>query len=89
MSRPQSPKAVPSALAGPDGVGRPAALHRLAAGGGIPSRPGSSGSRRAAAGQLPDAVRGQMDAAFVGDFSAVRVHVGPPAQRIDTIGSGI
>lgn len=50
---------------------------------------GASSRGRAAAGQLPDAVRGQMDAAFVGDFSAVRVHVGPQAERIDTIGSGI
>jgi hypothetical protein len=34
---------------------------------------------------LPDAVRGKMEAAFAADFSAVRVHVGPQAERIGAI----
>jgi hypothetical protein len=42
---------------------------------------------------LPDAVRGKMEAALGADFSAVRVHVGPQAERIGaiafTIGSDI
>lgn len=42
---------------------------------------------------LPDAVRGKMEAAFGADFSAVRVHVGPQAERIGatafTVGTDI
>jgi Domain of unknown function (DUF4157) len=42
---------------------------------------------------LPDAVRGKMEAALRSDFSGVRVHVGPQAQRIGaiafTVGSDI
>jgi hypothetical protein len=42
---------------------------------------------------LPDAVRGKMEAALRSDFSNVRVHVGPQAQRIGaiafTVGSDI
>ncbi len=34
---------------------------------------------------LPDAVRGKMEAALGADFSAVRVHVGPQAERIGAI----
>jgi Domain of unknown function (DUF4157) len=34
---------------------------------------------------LPDAVRGQMEAALGADFSGVRVHVGPQAERIGAI----
>ena len=34
---------------------------------------------------LPDAVRGQMEAALGADFSAVRVHVGPQAERIGAV----
>jgi Domain of unknown function (DUF4157) len=49
----------------------------------------ASGSGR----PLPDAVRGRMEAALSADFSAVRVHVGPQAERIGaiafTIGSDI
>ncbi|MEO8736402.1 MAG: DUF4157 domain-containing protein [Edaphobacter sp.] len=35
--------------------------------------------------QLPDAVRGKMEAALGADFSAVRVHIGPQAERIGAI----
>jgi hypothetical protein len=41
----------------------------------------SSGGRR----PLPEAVRGKMEAAFGADFSGVRVHVGPQAERIGAI----
>lgn len=34
---------------------------------------------------LPDAVRGKMEAALGADFSAVRVHVGPQADRIGAV----
>jgi hypothetical protein len=34
---------------------------------------------------LPNAVRGQMEAALGADFSAVRVHVGPQAERIGAV----
>jgi Domain of unknown function (DUF4157) len=35
--------------------------------------------------KLPDTLRGQMEAALGADFSAVRVHVGPQAERIGAI----
>ena len=34
---------------------------------------------------LPDTVRGKMEAAFGADFSAVRVHIGPQAERIGAL----
>jgi ribosomal protein S18 acetylase RimI-like enzyme len=34
---------------------------------------------------LPDAVRGQMETTLAADFSAVRVHVGPQAERIGAV----
>src|SRR5579863_6121511 len=40
----------------------------------------SGGGRR-----LPDAVRGKMEAALGADFSGVRVHVGPQAERVGAI----
>ena len=53
-----------------------------------PGRLGLAGGGR----PLPEGVRGKMEAALGADFSNVRVHIGPQAERIGaiafTIGSG-
>ena len=61
--------------------GGAAARHRRGVcGRGRAARAASSGGR-----PLPDAVRGKMEAALGADFSNVRVHVGPQAERIGAI----
>jgi hypothetical protein len=47
--------------------------------------PARIGLRRTPGRPLPDGVRGQMEAALGADFSAVRVHVGPQAERLGAI----
>jgi hypothetical protein len=47
--------------------------------------PGRLGLMSGVGKPLPDAVRGQMEAALGADFSAVRVHVGPQAERIGAV----
>jgi hypothetical protein len=55
--------------------------------------PGQLGLASGGGRPLPEAVRGKMEAALGADFSGVRVHVGPQAERIGaiafTIGSDI
>jgi hypothetical protein len=47
--------------------------------------PGRLGLMSGGGRPLPDAVRSQMEAALGADFSAVRVHVGPQAERIGAV----
>jgi hypothetical protein len=47
--------------------------------------PGRLGLASGGGRTLPDAVRGKMEAALGADFSGVRVHVGPQAERIGAI----
>jgi hypothetical protein len=55
---------------------------RLASGNSFAVDPARLGLVHGAGRPLPVAVRGQMEAALRADFSAVRVHVGPQAERI-------
>jgi ribosomal protein S18 acetylase RimI-like enzyme len=85
--------------AGPPGppvpafTARPAAVQRHGAGGAFAVEAGQLGLASGGGRLLPDSVRGKMEAALGADFSAVRVHVGPQADRIGaiafTIGSEI
>jgi hypothetical protein len=56
-------------------------------------KPGQLGLVSGGGQLLPDAVRGQMETALRADFSNVRIHIGPQAERIGaaafTIGSAI
>ena len=74
--------------------GRPARRPRLLPEGGGGERHGAGGALAVEAGtwgssgagrRPPDAVRGKMEAALGADFSNVRVHVGPQAERIGAI----
>ena len=47
--------------------------------------PGKLGLATGGGRPLPDAVRGHMESALGADFSAVRVHVGPQAERIGAV----
>lgn len=53
--------------------------------GGFQVDPGQLGLANGGGRPLPDAVRGKMEAALGADFSAVRVHIGPQAERIGAI----
>ncbi len=55
------------------------------AGDAFPVDPGRLGLANGGGRPLPEAVRGRMEAALGADFSAVRVHVGPQAERIGAI----
>lgn len=59
----------------------------------LPIDPARLGLASGGGRPLPDAVRGKMEAAFGTDFSGVRVHIGPQAERIGalafTIGTDI
>ncbi|HXZ00289.1 MAG TPA: DUF4157 domain-containing protein [Stellaceae bacterium] len=72
---------------------RPKAVQRHGAGGAFALEAGQLGLASGGGRPLPEAVRGKMEAAFGADFSHVRVHVGPQAERIGaiafTIGSDI
>jgi ribosomal protein S18 acetylase RimI-like enzyme len=71
----------------------PAAVQRHTTGGAFAVEAGQLGLASVGGRPLPDAVRGKMEAALGTDFSNVRVHVGPQAERIGaiafTIGSDI
>lgn len=62
-----------------------AAVQRHGAGGAFAVETGPLGLVNGGGRPLPEAVRGKMEAALGADFSAVRVHVGPQAERIGAI----
>ena len=66
-------------------AGRPPVVQRHGAGDAFPVDPGRLGLANGGGRPLPEAVRGRMEAALGADFSAVRVHVGPQAERIGAI----
>jgi hypothetical protein len=72
---------------------RPAALQRHGGGGAFAVEAGPLGLASGGGRPLPEAVRGKMEAALGANFSDVRVHVGPQAERIGaiafTVGSDI
>jgi acyl carrier protein len=72
---------------------RPATVQRHGARGAFAVEAGTLGLTSGGGRPLPDAVRGKMEAALGADFSNVRVHVGPQADRIGaiafTVGSDI
>jgi hypothetical protein len=73
--------------------GRPGAVQRHGAGGAFAVEAGQLGLAATGGRPLPEGVRGKMEAALGADFSNVRVHVGPQAERIGaiafTVGSDI
>jgi acyl carrier protein len=64
---------------------RPATVQRRGTGGAFAVEAGTLGLTSGGGRPLPDAVRGKMEAALGADFSNVRVHVGPQADRIGAI----
>ncbi len=86
LARPSGPSATAFA-------GRPVPVQRQGAGGAFAVEPGPLGLASGSGKPLPEMVRGKMEAALGADFSNVRVHVGPQAERIGaiafTIGSDI
>jgi hypothetical protein len=72
---------------------QPTAVQRHGAGGAFAVEARQVGLVSNGGSPLPDAVRGKMEAALGADFSNVRVHVGPQADRIGaiafTVGSDI
>src|SRR5262249_20601675 len=91
-----SPRMMPSsvkprAAAHPPGpsvpayAGRQGTAQRHGAGGAFAVEPGQLGLAAGGGRPLPEVVRGRMEAALGTDFSNVRVHVGPQAERIGAI----
>jgi hypothetical protein len=74
-------------------AGRTGPIQRKGAGCAFAVDAGQIGLASSGGRPLPDAVRGKMEAALRADFSNVRVHVGPQAERIGaiafTVGSDI
>ena len=66
-------------------AGRPPVVQPHGAGDAFPVDPGRLGLANGGGRPLPEALRGRMEAALGADFSAVRVHVGPQAERIGAI----
>jgi Domain of unknown function (DUF4157) len=89
---PPAPAFAPQPVA-PAHAGRTGAVQRHGAGGAFAVEAGPLGLASGSGKPLPDAVRGQMEAALGADFSNVRVYVGPQAERIGaiafTVGSDI
>ena len=83
--------AQPKAMANCPGPPRPAFVapapvaQRFGGTGPFAVDPGKLGLATGGGRPLPDAVRGHMEAALGADFSAVRVHVGPQAERIGAV----
>ena len=69
----------------PAHAAQPTASQRHAAGGAFAVEAGPLGLVSGSGKPLPDAVRGKMENALGADFSGVRVHVGPQAERIGAI----
>jgi Domain of unknown function (DUF4157) len=74
-------------------TGRAGAVQRYGSGGAFAVEAGSLGLASGGGKALPEVVRGKMESALGADFSNVRVHVGPQAERIGaiafTIGSDV
>jgi GNAT superfamily N-acetyltransferase len=74
-------------------AGRPGLVQRHGSGGAFAVEAGPLGLASGGGRPLPEGVRGKMEAALGADFSNVRVHVGPQAERIGaiafTVGSDI
>ena len=66
-------------------AGRPPVVQPHGAGDAFPVDPAQLGLANGGGRPLPEALRGRMEAALGADFSAVRVHVGPQAERIGAI----
>jgi len=66
-------------------AGRRPVVQRHGAGDAFAVDPGQLGLASSGGRPLPEAVRGKMEAALAADFSGVRVHVGPQAERIGAI----
>jgi hypothetical protein len=66
-------------------AGRAPVVQPHGGGGSFQVDPGRIGLASGGGRPLPDAVRSRMEAALGGDFSAVRVHVGPQAERIGAV----
>ncbi len=64
---------------------RPPVVQPHGAGDAFPVDPAQLGLANGGGRPLPDTLRGKMEAALGADFSAVRVHVGPQAERIGAI----
>ena len=88
LTRPRLPGPPAPAFAG-----HPAAVQRHGAGNAFAVDSAALGLASGGGKPLPDSVRGQMEAALGANFSNVRVHVGPQAERIGaiafTVGSDI
>src|SRR5262249_23850958 len=88
LTRPRLPGPPAPAFAG-----HPAAVQRHGAGNAFAVDSAGLGLGSGGGKPLPDSVRGQMEAALGANFSNVRVHVGPQAERIGaiafTVGSDI
>jgi ribosomal protein S18 acetylase RimI-like enzyme len=66
-------------------AGRQGTVQRHGSGGAFAVEAGQVGLLSGGGRPLPEAVRGKMEAALGADFSNVRVHVGPQAERIGAI----
>jgi GNAT superfamily N-acetyltransferase len=98
-AQPSGPPRLPRRSAPPPGPPAPAfagkvkAVQRHGAGSAFAVEAGPLGLASGGGRPLPEVVRGRMEAALGADFSNVRVHVGPQAERIGaiafTIGSDI
>jgi Domain of unknown function (DUF4157) len=66
-------------------AGRPEMMQRQTAGGAFAIEAGQLGLATGGGRPLPEPVRAKMEAALAADFSNVRVHVGPQAERIGAI----
>lgn len=66
-------------------AGRPPVAQPHGPGNSFQVDPGQLGLASGGGRPLPDAVRGKMEAALGADFSGVRVHVGPQAERIGAV----
>ena len=64
---------------------RPGAVQWQGVGGAFAVEAGALGLAAGGGRPLPEALQGRMEAALRADFSAVRVHVGPQAERIGAI----
>ena len=69
----------------PTFTGQPGAVQRHGSGGAFAVEAGQLGLAAGGGKPLPETVRSKMEAALGADFSAVRVHVGPQAERIGAI----
>src|SRR5579859_985657 len=78
---PLAPRIAPPAHAG---AARPPVAQRQG-GGNFAIDPAHLGLVRGGGRPLPETVRSKMEAAFGADFTAVRVHVGPQAERIGAV----